>query len=56
MKQKRWKKGCNDLYRVTIKFFGLSYLEIGNFMWEKYKSDQIRSDQLLSCVRLFANP
>ena len=43
MKQKRWKKGCNDLYRVTIKFFGLSYVEIGNFMWEKYKSDQIRS-------------
>ena len=23
MKQKWWKKGCNDLYRVTIKFFGL---------------------------------
>ena len=56
MKQKRWKKGCNDLYRITIKFFGLSYVEIGNFMWEKYKSDQIRSDQLLSCVRLFATP
>lgn len=37
MKQKRWKKGCNDLYRVTIKFFGLSYVEIRNFIWEKYK-------------------